>query len=554
MKRAILALIGALAACSRSAPTTSGQIAILRFENLTGDAALDWMGRGAARALAAQINEAVVADSPQPAEERELSLTGGNRRVLHGYLSVVNGHLRVRADLETPSGPRFQQSAEATGAVADGLPPLATAVARALDPKAQPPATKSNAALEAYVAALDATTRDSAIASFERAIAADPGFAGPYLALAELYESRQDRAAAERLLTEAKAHSSAFAPVDRARVDASAAQLAGDPAALSKALTTLLGLTPDDTRLLRALAELETQAKRFNSAAGYLRRALAAQPDDAALLNNLGYTLALGGDLDGAAKALVEYSRQRPDDPNPLDSLGDVHFYWNRFAEAAQFYRQEYKKDPAFLNGGSMFKASAAVLFSGDAKTAEATFAEYEAARRAASDPLVDFNRIFWDYLRGRRSDATANMESLAAHAKTGDLQTLAHSTLTIWFLESGDREKARQHAALAKAAASSPAMSALAMTSILISAPTKAPLQSRIQPPGRMGCCSPKIFPPQSRCYVRSNCTHHRARTSHRACCLRGRSWKPEISPGPRPICATRLFQRWLDQPLSSR
>ena len=72
-------------------------------------------------------------------------------------------------------------------------------------------------------------------------------------------------------------------------------------------------------------------------------------------------------------------------DANPIDSLGDVHFYLGQFSEAEKFYREEYAKDSTFLNGASLIKAATAHLITGDIPGAEAIFAEYEAARRAAS-------------------------------------------------------------------------------------------------------------------------------------------------------------------------
>src|SRR5207248_236375 len=125
----------------------------------------------------------------------------------------------------------------------------------------------------------------------------------------------------------ARGRGDAIGPIDRARLNVAAAQLSGDSGALSQALAALARLTPADANLLRSLAGAELQARRYGSAIDYYRKALAAQPQDSALLNLLGYTQAYAGDLDGAVKTLREYQRTRPMDANPIDSLGDVHFY-----------------------------------------------------------------------------------------------------------------------------------------------------------------------------------------------------------------------------------
>jgi tetratricopeptide (TPR) repeat protein len=430
------------------------------------------MGRGAARQIASQLDGATVADAASPSSERERFIASGATRILHGYLSRFNDRLRLRADLEDPTSGKFIQSGESSGPASEGLLPLAGAVARQLDSHARPAATKSEAALAAYIAGLTAPNAAATVEALTRAIAADPDFGAAYLALIEFSQSHQDRASAERFLAQARARGDAIPPVDRARLDVVAAQISGDSAALSQSLVALARLTPADGNLLRALAGNELQARRYNSAVDYYKKALAAQPGDADLLNTLGYTQAYAGDLEGAMKTLRDYERLRPTDANPLDSLGDVNFFLGRFPEAEKFYRQEYGKDPGFLNGGSLIKAATARLLTGDAPGAEAIFAEYEGARRAANDPLIELNRAAWDYLRGKRSEAIHNLEGFAGATKVRDLASLAHSSLTVWLLEAGDRGRARQQAQQATATAASQPTAALAAACRFVAEP----------------------------------------------------------------------------------
>ena len=408
------------------------------------------MGRGAARQLAVQIEGAIIGDGAPPDQERERAVMGGVTRILHGYLARAGNRLRLRADLEDAASGKFPQSAEATGPISAGLLPLSASVAHQLDPNARAAGAKNDAALAAYITGLSTRDTTAALESFSRSIAADPDFGAAYLGLIEYSQARGDRAAAERFLTQARARGEAIAPLDRARLNVAAAQLSGNSAALSQSLATLSTLTPADANLLRNLAAIELQGRRYGPAIEYYRKALAAQPDDSAVLNVLGYTQAYAGDLDAAIKTLREYQRVRPTEANPLDSLGDVNYYLGRFSEAEKFYREEYSKDPAFLNGVALIKAATAHLMTGDIPGAEAIFAEYEAARRAASDPIIAFTRAQWDYLRGKRIEAIRNLETLAGATKIRDLASLAHSTLTVWLLDAGDRDRARRHAAQA--------------------------------------------------------------------------------------------------------
>jgi tetratricopeptide (TPR) repeat protein len=437
------------AACGGNKATTQGRPVILRFENLSGNPAFDWMERGAGRQIGAQLKAgATSADSPNRSAEREQAIVAGSKRMLHGYLSQSGGRLRLHAELEDAASGKFPRSAESAGPVEAGLVPLANAVARQLEPDASFGGAKNDAALKGYVDGLDASDQAVASESFSHSIAADPDFGLSYLALIELSLARKDHATAERTLSTARARGAAISPLDRARLDVTAAQISGDSAALSQSLSSLSRLTPTDTNLLRALANSELAAKRYATAIDYFKKALAAQPGDAGLLNTLGYTQAYAGDLDGAVKTLREYERVRPAEANPFDSLGEVHFYWGRFAEAEAFYRQAYQKDATFLNSASLVKAAKAHLMTGDVSGAERIFAEYEVARRAANDPLLPFTRAQWDYLSGKRAEAIRELGSVVTATTVREAAALADCTLTVWLLESGDRAAAAKRTA----------------------------------------------------------------------------------------------------------
>jgi len=55
VKAALLAGLILLAASCGRRETAQGPLVILRFENLSGNPAFDWMERGAARQIAAQV-------------------------------------------------------------------------------------------------------------------------------------------------------------------------------------------------------------------------------------------------------------------------------------------------------------------------------------------------------------------------------------------------------------------------------------------------------------------------------------------------------------------
>src|SRR5262249_48801057 len=255
-----------VAGCARKQEVTPGRLTVLRFENLSGNSSFDWMERGAARQIASQVKGATAVDSHQRQTERERAIVTGATGILHGYVSQSGGRLRLRAELEDAGPGKCAGSAEAAGPVSAGLVPLANAVARQLDPGASAAGAKSEAALAAFIGALEASDSGAAAGSLSRAIAADPDFGAAYLTLIELSLARKDRATAERIVAMARARGGALSPIDRARLDVASAQMSGDAAALSQSLAMLSRLTPADQNLLRALADSELASRRYPAA------------------------------------------------------------------------------------------------------------------------------------------------------------------------------------------------------------------------------------------------------------------------------------------------
>ena len=111
--------------------------------------------------------------------------------------------------------------------------------------------------------------------------------------------------------------------------------------------TAAISLLPDDPQLLYARA-LE-YANLGETAAGEadFRRVLALEPDNADALNALGYTLADQTDRLSEALALIEKALVlKPDDAAILDSMGWVRFRMGNAAEAVGFLRAAHAKQP----------------------------------------------------------------------------------------------------------------------------------------------------------------------------------------------------------------
>lgn len=453
-------------------------LAILRFENLTGDDSLNWMGRAVAEVMTAELVGSRTVSvigfnrlhashpglgarplaAPGISTERPAALLSGATAILYGRVSRVGANLRLDATIFDTSRGKFERALSATGSETQGVIRLADSLARQIATPVRPYETRADQALRAYCEGLESTDAQAAQAAFSRALAADPNFGQAYVAWAESAASRKDRAEAERVLALASARGAAIPELERARMAALAAELRGDLNAAMRALETVGRLDPTDVGLFRKLYQANLNARRYNEAAQNLKDALAVEPGNPELWNDLGYAEMFAGDLTTATTALDEYHRIRPSDPNALDSLGDVNFYFGKFADAVQYYRQSFDEDKTFNSGTAMWKAAHARLRTGDIAGADALFRQYLGAGRNARDPLAELRHAEWEFLSGRRKQAVERLEAVprGLAPELAGFASQAYAQLAVWELELGDRAQARAFAERAQGRRSS--------------------------------------------------------------------------------------------------
>jgi len=468
--------------CSQKTPTGPQHLAVLRFENLTGDASLDWMGRAASEVISTELAGStatiIVASgslrttdrllgarplsAPGISAERSAALLSGATRILYGRITRSGGSLRMDAALADPARQKIERTLTARAPESGSVIGLADSLARELHVPARAFDTQKPEALRQYCAGLETTDVAAAAQFYARAVAADPNFGQPYVAWAQLAASQRNRAETERILALAAARGDAIPELARARLATIAAGLTGDPVTEAHSLEALARLTPADSILLRQLAQADLNARAFNAAAETLKKALAIEPSEAVLLNQLGYAEMYAGNLTGATTALDNYARLRPDDPNALDSLGDVHFYLGQFTQAEKYYQRSFEKDRSFNDGGDLVKAARARLMTGDVTGADGIFNQYLDTRRQAKDPVVEFRRAEWEFLSGRRRQAIARLDAFARSLSPNLAATVApeaYAQIAVWELQLGDPIRARDAAKAAAPRATGPAI-----------------------------------------------------------------------------------------------
>jgi Flp pilus assembly protein TadD len=439
-------LIAILHGCAR--PKTAGveRLAVMPIENLSSDAQLDWRSRAAAAVVVYDLEGAKntlarQVDSVSAAQAMRAT------RLVEGYFFERNGRMGIHATLEDLNTNSTVQSFDIEGAVSAGFLQLANELAHRLSAEARMFGTSNENAFRSYGAALSARDSQSVEKDLEAAIGADPGFTAGYVDEAKVLEETGDRAKARQVVQAGER--ARLDPIERADLEYVAATASGDAMDRLKALELMTVATPANADIFKQLGDARFARRQFQQAAMEYRAALQLDADEVETWNELGYALARAGDLKGAREALAHYQKLAPEDPNALDSQGEVSYFLGDFKSADEYFEKAAARNPADL-----LKAAEARLMMGDLQGADALFAKRLGPVKAQKS--AGYQMAQWEFLTGRRKAGMARMEQLVPQLD-GDAQALALSQLAIWKLEAGDQKAAAQLADEASKHAQSP-------------------------------------------------------------------------------------------------
>ncbi|MBV8844973.1 MAG: hypothetical protein JO307_19370 [Bryobacterales bacterium] len=389
---------------------------MLRFDNLSGDASLDWIANVAPAILSAEWNGVARTLALAAGDLRDGYLKGATR-FAHGYFEKRGGKLEFRVLIEDTT--RHKNTAEqmATG---DPLGAMNT-IARQIEPGANAFSTNNLEAVDAW-----------GHANFERAVTLDPDFSAAWLTWVETLAASGNSEKAIEVGARALNQSGLRSPTDRERIKLLIAGLKHDENGRAAALQELSRAIPFDAAVLRGLADAELVGRRFGEAERAYQDLIRLDPADPAPINTLGYVQALSGQPDHARLSFEEYGKRPGQAINALDSLGEAMFLNGKFAEAEKAFLQGYQKCPTFLEGADLWKAAHARWLGGDLSRAEQLAGRYFEARTRAGDPLVIWRRANWLYETGRQAQAV----TLAMQASTSapaPVAALLNQQLAIW-------------------------------------------------------------------------------------------------------------------------
>jgi Tetratricopeptide repeat len=220
--------------------------------------------------------------------------------------------------------------------------------------------TNSPAARDAYVEGCEAklTMYPGAVEAFDRAIAADPGFALAHAARAHLLLERGDAAAARASMAAANSAAAGLSPREQSHIAFFGLLAAGEADAALAALDAHLGAWPRDALVLGTTAF--TNGLIGNSGrAGQKRRLLAllerlapSWGDDWWFTAHHGMALSENGQRDAARPKIERSLAQNP--RNPWAAHASAHLcYEDGDADAARTFLDAWL--PAYPRDGALF-------------------------------------------------------------------------------------------------------------------------------------------------------------------------------------------------------
>jgi Flp pilus assembly protein TadD len=422
----------ACAACSRSRHPGE-RVAFLPLENLTGDAALDWIAATGPKIVTDQLLGGASGAVPVQVAALRDAYASGAARLVHGYFEKRRQGLHFEFVVEDV---RTHKALETVAGDGEVLPVL-DRLAKQIDAGAHSFSSTNPQAVAAW-----------AQGEYENAVTLDPDFGAAWLSWAQARSAAandpQAKQQASGIVARALRQSSLRSPVDRAQLEFVSATLSQDEPAQQRALSELARLMPHDLPLLQQLATREMNARRFVEAQKYYQAMIQESPDEVEFWNLLGYAQALAGDIASAQKSLERYGRDPVQAANALDSQGEAAFLNGRFPDAEKYFLEAYAKNNALLGGADLLKAAHARWLQGDLAGADQLFLRYLTFRTQQKDPLVTWRQAVWEYSTGRAEAAIARLSNVS-----GPAANIARAQITIW----KDPSKLPQDAAALKQA-----------------------------------------------------------------------------------------------------
>jgi tetratricopeptide (TPR) repeat protein len=182
----------------------------------------------------------------------------------------------------------------------------------------------------------------------EKAVEIDPDFAMAYLYLSTAYESQNDIKARDEALERAMTFSPKTTEKERLWIEACYARyIEKDTGKYFSSLQEIAEKYPKEKRIHQSLGRYYQSRNRDKAIEEY-NKVLELDPNYGLALNQIGYTYWGMGNYEKAIEYLKKYASISPGEANPYDSLGEVYFGKGDLEEAIASYKKALEIKPDF--------------------------------------------------------------------------------------------------------------------------------------------------------------------------------------------------------------
>jgi serine/threonine protein kinase/tetratricopeptide (TPR) repeat protein len=193
---------------------------------------------------------------------------------------------------------------------------------------------------------------NDAVRSLEKAVELDSTFATAYLYLSSAHD-QTGSGAPHKDLRNARRFSKTATEKERLFIEARyAAWVEGEPRKEALILRELVEKYPSEKGARRELGYFYFYQGMFAEAIAQFDQLLSLDPSYSEALGALAYSYLYAGDFEKARLYFDKYASAAPDDPNAFDSMGELYFLWGRFDDAIAEYEKAMKLRPDFGSQG----------------------------------------------------------------------------------------------------------------------------------------------------------------------------------------------------------
>ncbi len=461
-------------------------VAVISFENMTGDIAYDYLRKAIPNLLITSLEQSKylrvitwerMQDLLKQAGKYDVEIidkeSGFDLCRREGVDSIVVGSFTKAGDvfatdvkvLEVDSK-RLVKSASSRGKGVDSIlqnqiDDLSKEISlgvglpeHKIDREAVAPiADVTTSSMEAYEhflvgrEAYEKIYNDEARHAFEKAVEVDPTFAVAHLYLAWTYGRLRETATRDRAFERAKAFSGKATKKERMYIEASYADsMERDLEKRFRILRQMAQEFPREKRVHHLLASHYRVRKLFYQAVEEYNKVLELDPAYGWAMNELAYMYADVEDFEKAYEYFKRYGSLYPADANPIDSLGELYFRMGKLDKAIGQYKEALRVKPDFYY--AYWELAYVYALKEDYDEAMAWIQRYvEHAPSIGTKGAGRQWRSFYLLWHGRFNDALAEARRLGDMSEDAgsEMWNAEARRLEGWiYLEKGDPESSR--------------------------------------------------------------------------------------------------------------